>query len=93
MMRETFLEAAILDYLTLRRIPAWRTHSARFPPVTPGVSDIIGILPGGRFLAVECKAPGGSCSSAQSAFIGTVRNAGGVAVLAYDLVDVVKLLS
>lgn len=60
-----------LDYLAVRGIMAWRNNSGathterkdgsrgfvRFGRV--GSADILGVLPGGRFLAVECKAPRG----------------------------------
>ena len=69
--RERDVLSACLALLRLRRIFAWRQNSGamrkpagksgsrerfiRFAGAA-GVADIIGILPGGRFLAVECKA-------------------------------------
>jgi hypothetical protein len=47
-----------------------------------GSSDIIGVLPDGKFLAVEMKARHGRLSPEQSAFIEKVRGLGGVAVVA-----------
>ena len=57
---------ACLDYLAIRQIVAWRSNTvgvydkARevYRPNTGrnGVADILGCLPGGRFLAIECKA-------------------------------------
>jgi hypothetical protein len=47
-----------------------------------GSSDIIGVLPDGRFLAVEVKARHGRLSPEQSMFIEKVRSLGGVAVVA-----------
>ncbi|MDR0474188.1 MAG: VRR-NUC domain-containing protein [Treponema sp.] len=39
-----------------------------------GSSDILGVLPDGRFLAVECKAPkGGRLSPEQKRFLADVR--------------------
>jgi hypothetical protein len=53
----------------------------------PGVSDILGCLPGGRLLAVECKGPGNCPTRAQLAFLDAVANAGGLAVVVYDIWD------
>lgn len=47
-----------------------------------GSADIIGVAPGGKFLAVEVKAPGGKVSADQHRFIQAVRVAGGLAGVA-----------
>jgi hypothetical protein len=68
-----------------------------------GVSDILGILPrtldvGGRrvtvgvFLAVEVKGRGGRLTPQQDAFLDGVRKAGGVAVVARSLQDLIDAL-
>lgn len=66
-----------LAYLKLRGIYAWRqntgaakTKSGRFVKFgMPGTPDIVGMLPGGRFLGIECKRPnGGRQSPAQKLF-------------------------
>jgi hypothetical protein len=49
-----------------------------------GSADIIGCLPGGKFLAVEVKAPGGRLSPEQREFLETVRQQGGLALVARD---------
>jgi hypothetical protein len=46
-----------------------------------GVSDIIGILPAGRFLAIEVKKDVGRQSKAQMVFEDEVRKKGGVYLL------------
>jgi hypothetical protein len=46
-----------------------------------GSADIIGVLPDGRFLAVEVKAAHGRLSPEQSAFLEKVRDMKGVAVM------------
>jgi hypothetical protein len=51
----------------------------------PGAGDIIGILPGGRHLEVECKAgKGGSLSDKQQERMRNVRRAGGVYIVAHS---------
>lgn len=49
-----------------------------------GASDLMGILNGGRFLAVECKAPGKKPTTEQVGFLQNVTVAGGLALLVFD---------
>lgn len=80
---------ACLEYLGLCRVFAWRNNSGALPDKTGrlvrygkvGSSDIIGCLPGGRFLAVECKAGPGRATEAQSEFLEQVRSQGGLPLL------------
>jgi hypothetical protein len=53
-----------------------------------GSSDIEGVLPGGRFLAVECKANGGRLSPEQKKFLAEIQNLGGMAVVAKSYRDI-----
>jgi hypothetical protein len=53
-----------------------------------GVADILGILPGGRFLAIEVKTLKGKQSLDQQHFEDLVVKAGGVYVLARSVNDV-----
>jgi hypothetical protein len=79
-----------LHYLQVRGIFHWRNNTGavqvrpgqfmRFGKV--GSSDILGVLPGGRFLAVECKAPdGGRLSPEQKQFLADVRELGALALV------------
>lgn len=68
-MTEKELENLIIDTLRLRGIFCWKNQSVgifdprtkRFRTTTKrqlkGVSDILGIMPDGRFLAIEVKRP------------------------------------
>lgn len=94
------LVRACLQLLRLRGVFAWRVNSGaikldkrfvRFNSIN-GISDIIGILPGGRILAVEAKVGRNKTSEAQDAFLAEVRSRGGVAVVAYEVEDVEKAL-
>ena len=87
-----------LAYLSLMGVFAWRqnTGAGNLGPEDrkrfvrfgfAGVSDIIGIMPDGRFLAVECKRVGGVVSQAQRAFLDEVERRGGVAVVAHCVDD------
>ena len=93
--RERDLQTAILTYLRAQRIPCWKIGSGAFRVGgryvrmgQRGMSDILGILPGGRFLAVEVKLPGRPVSPEQRAFLELVRAAGGVGLVAYRVEDV-----
>lgn len=58
-----------------------------------GISDICGFMNDGRFLAIECKRVGGKATEAQLSFLAAVKQAGGIAVLAFDVSDVIKALT
>jgi hypothetical protein len=90
---ETQLVRACLDYLKLRGVCAWRSNSGamtagdgprkrfvRFSGAR-GCSDILGVAPGGRFLALEVKMPAGRLTADQEAFLAQIRAAGGVALV------------
>jgi hypothetical protein len=53
-----------------------------------GSADIIGLLPGGKFLAVETKAPAGRLSPDQRQFLADVKALGGMAIVARSCRDV-----
>jgi hypothetical protein len=96
MTPENRVKAEVLKYLKLRRIKAWSNPSGavRIRPGKfmsfglKGSSDILGILPGGRFLAVEVKAPGGRLSPEQQEFLEDVKTLGGMAIVAKSYRDI-----
>ena len=47
-----------------------------------GSADVIGVLPDGKFLAVECKSKNGRIAPEHKAFLEKVRGLGGVAIVA-----------
>jgi hypothetical protein len=57
-----------------------------------GEAYIIGLLPGGRFFAVECKGPRGRQSAAQAGFQAAVERSGGLYVVARSVEDVIERL-
>ena len=57
-----------------------------------GSSDIIGMTPDGRFLAVEVKTATGRATKDQLQFIESVKRAGGVAGIARCPADALKLI-
>lgn len=58
-----------------------------------GSSDLIGIAPDGRFLAVEVKTKTGRASKEQLKFIDAVNNAGGIAGIARSPEEALQLIA
>ena len=54
-----------------------------------GASDILGILPGGRFLAIEVKANYNNPTEEQQLFIDDINKKGGLAFVAKSRQDVI----
>jgi hypothetical protein len=93
MSRKNTPEGHVLDgclrYLEARGIYHWRNNTGavqiapgrfmRFGKV--GSSDILGVLPGGRLLCVECKAKGGRLSPEQKQFLADVQELGVLALV------------
>ncbi len=87
---------AILEYLTVRNVYAWRNNTGRRGRVTfgkVGSSDIIGILNDGRWLAIECKADGEHPTMDQLVFLAEIAKRGGLAFVARGIEDVERELA
>jgi hypothetical protein len=85
----------IKQYLSARGIFFFRCNTGRRGGVSFGIKgapDIVGILPGGRFLAIEVKGPGGKASIDQLQFLGDIAKNGGVAFVAFSVDDVARHL-
>jgi hypothetical protein len=93
---ENRVKAEVMRYLKLRHIYCWSNPSGavRIRPGKfmsfgkKGSADIIGLLPGGKFLAVETKAPAGRLSPEQREFLEAVKQQGGMAIVARSYRDV-----
>ncbi len=57
-----------------------------------GYADIHGMLPGGRYFALEVKQPGETATPEQRAFLDAVAMDGGIAAVVYGFEDVEKVL-
>jgi len=57
-----------------------------------GTADILGILPGGRMLAIELKSKRGTLSPDQRAFLAEINSRGGLAFMAKSADDVAQQL-
>lgn len=103
-MTESDIQRDILTYLKRRRIFHWRNNvggsyrNGRYVAYgVAGAGDIIGVLPGGKFLSIEVKAPGKDTTAkkrkeAQAAFRDAINTAGGVAIVARSLDDVRRVI-
>ena len=88
--REAEIQRAILATLKHLGVDCWRHNVGGFPVESGGTrryvragekgqSDILGLLPGGRFCAVEVKRPGNRPTADQIAFMQRINEAGGFA--------------
>jgi hypothetical protein len=90
------VKAACLRYLEKRGIKAWNNPSGAVRIAqdrwlhfgTKGSADVLGCLPGGRFLAVECKSAHGRLSPEQRQFLTDIKALGGLAVVARSYRDI-----
>jgi hypothetical protein len=88
-----------LEYLKTRGVLAWRQNNVgvwdpvkqvfRRRSAVKGVPDILGILPGGVFLACEVKVGKDRLSPEQQAFIDNANRQGGLALVARCLDDLI----
>ena len=101
---EADVQRAILDYLNMSPLVAMAQrinsgavvtrHGSRFVGTAAGTSDIIGMLVGGRFLALEVKRDAkGKVSAEQCDFISMVNDNGGLAMVVWSVEMVEEILS
>lgn len=99
-LKENTVLTECLAYLNLVGVFCWRNNTGAYKIGNrfirygyKGSSDIIGILPDGRFLAVECKREkGGVLSEAQKDFITAIQNNGGIACVVHSVADLQKII-
>jgi len=100
---ETDLVRTCLQYLDLKGIYAWRNNTGAAKAQykgrkryirygLKGSSDILGLLPDGRFLAIECKMKGKYPSKEQRAFLERIKESNGVALLVREIDDLIRAL-
>ena len=100
---ETDIQREILEALIHSGYMVWRNNSGAFwnharqayvkvqgVGRINGVSDILGVLPDGTFLAIEVKSRTGRLTEEQKVFLLKVSNRGGLAFMARSLEDVQK---
>lgn len=101
-MKESDIQRLIMLALSEAGCVVWRNNTgvlknAAGIPIKFGLcvgsSDLIGIAPGGRFLAVEIKTQKGKATPEQIRFIDAVRARGGIAGIARSPEDALALLA
>lgn len=101
-MKETDIMRACMLALSEAGCTVWRQNvgvlknAANIPikfGLCVGSSDLIGIAPGGQFLAVEIKTAKGRATPEQIRFIEAVRARGGIAGIARSPEDALALLA
>ena len=103
---ERIVEHHILTLLRARGIFSWKNVTGGYwdpvrkifrkqssPFAINGTSDILGILPTGKFLAIEVKSKTGRASPEQIKFINTINDHGGIAFIARSVDDVMEKLN
>ena len=105
--REATLKREVLVELSAAGVLAWNHPTGRARafascdcPIRQvisfgleGSSDLVGILPGGRFLGVETKSPKGRLREQQGVFRARVEQLGGLYLLVRDLEDLRPVLA
>ena len=98
---ETLLISAILQYLKIKGYVCKRNQSGMtiikgqgknraIRMGEPGWPDIIGMDRKGRFFAIEAKVLPNRTTEAQDAILKAIAESGGLAIVAYELEDVIK---
>lgn len=101
---ESQIQKSILDYCKLknilifkhRNVGIYKQATNQYIPLADGekgISDIIGCLKDGRFLAIEVKRPGAKPSADQNAFLEKVRDRNGVAFWTDSLEEAIGYLA
>jgi len=96
---ESGVVSACLKWLWYRGCYVWRNNTGALKTNEgqwvrfglKGSADIIGVSPAGRFLAIECKAPGQYLKPEQKAFRDTIEAHKGIYVMARSTDDLEKM--
>ena len=97
---ESYIKKAILEYLKLvKKIYCWNNRNVGvfknggyIPSGIRGISDILGILPDGKFLAIEVKTEKGKPTEEQLSFLHNIINNNGIGFIARSVKDVEEKL-
>lgn len=89
-----------LGLLSILGIFCWRNNTGALASKSgrlvryglQGSADIIGILPDGRFLSVECKRKNGKIRQSQLDFMAKIKENHGVACIVHDTDELMEVL-
>lgn len=100
-MKESELKRQILDLLKLCGVFAWNSRNVGvydsrrgryIPSPVKGLPDILGVLPGGRMIAIEVKVGRNRLTIHQEVFLSQLEHMGALVCVARSLDDVVEML-
>lgn len=97
---EKIIKAQIRDFLKFNGIFCWPEETTGIPDgrggyrpnAMPGKSDLIGLMPDGKFLAIEVKTKKGIVSSHQYNFLQKINQNKGIGITARSIDDVINNL-
>ena len=75
-----------------QRIRNYVLHLRGAEPVGKGYADLHGMLPGGRYFALEVKRPDETATPEQATFLAVVRAGGGIAAVVRGFEDAARAL-
>lgn len=78
---------------TGRFLRFYQLYLPRATPKSKGMADLHGMLPGGRYFALEVKRPGYEATPEQARFLDVVRAGGGIAAVVRDFAEVARVLT
>lgn len=81
----------ILAYLRQRGVWCEKMHGG--PMQAAGIPDILGVIPGGRALALEVKRPGGEPTVLQARTLARLRETGALVAVVTSVAEVEALLA
>jgi hypothetical protein len=98
---EKDIQHACLELLRYKGYFVWKQNNAGImkpngsyiPSTIPGIADIIGLSPKGRFVAIEVKRPGGIVTELQRGFIRCVSANNGLAGVVHSIDEMQSTLS
>jgi len=103
MGRETSLQTKVMNYATEKGLNLWRNNRGLFYTLDVarkvraglsfnGSSDLIGVAPNGKFIALEIKDKGKKPSKEQREFLALIKAHGGYGGWVDNLEDAIKLI-
>ena len=103
-IKEQDLKKLVVEYLNRQGHYVWPTNAGMaffydkngrrsvFRSGFKGLADVVGMINGGKFLAIELKVGYNKPSDDQKAFLWKVNEMGGVAFVAYSLEEVIQIM-
>jgi hypothetical protein len=100
-VREADVLNAVLQYLSIKKIPAWRQNSGAFQNTygqfvrfgKKDSADITGIDPKtGHRIEIECKAPGKSLREGQRQFLDMINRCMGIGICVHSVEELEQQL-